>query len=81
MPCAAKIRASRERENLLLHTTGVIMAKSSAALTEVVQKYTSSQNVSITIRDGRIDSVTTWVTGHPAVATKRVESLPKRLKF
>lgn len=54
------------------------MAKNATARTEVVQKYTSTQNVSITLRDGRIDKVTTWVTGHPATDTKRIESVPTR---
>lgn len=39
--------------------------------TEVVQTYTASQNVSITIRDESIDLVTVWVTGHPATDTNR----------
>lgn len=55
------------------------MAKKTASnVTEVVQKYTGTQNLSITLRDGRIDKVTTWVTGHPAEATKRIGSVPTR---
>lgn len=38
--------------------------------TEVSTSYTSSQNVSITVRDGRISKVTLWVTG-VADSTKR----------
>ena len=54
------------------------MAKNTSAVTEVVQKYTPSQNLSITLRDGRIDKVTTWVTGHPGTDTKRIESVSTR---
>lgn len=31
--------------------------------TVVTQNYTRSQNVSVTVRDGRIDKVTVWTTG------------------
>lgn len=39
--------------------------------TTVSQSYTSSQNVSITRRDGVITLVTLWVTGAPASDTRR----------
>ena len=73
MPRRGNLDSSRERENLLLQTIGVIMA------TEVVQTYTSSQNVSITIREGNIDLVSVWVTGLPATETNRYGS--KMSKF
>lgn len=39
--------------------------------TEVVQTYTPTQNVSITIKDGDISLVSVWTTGAPAVDTNR----------
>lgn len=39
--------------------------------TSVSQSYTSSQNVSITKRDGVITLVTMWTTGNPAKSTVR----------
>ena len=39
--------------------------------TEVSQTYTSSQNVSVTVRDGHISKVTLWTTGATASETIR----------
>lgn len=39
--------------------------------TTVSQSYTSSQNVSITRREGVITLVTLWVSGNPASETRR----------
>lgn len=40
-------------------------------MTNVKVQYTSSLNVSVTTRDGRVTKVTTWVTGIPG-STRRV---------
>lgn len=48
-------------------------------MTEVKVQYAAGQNVSVTVRGGRIDKVTTWTTGVPG-STKRTTALPKRFK-
>lgn len=40
--------------------------------TQVQQTYTPAGNVSVTIRDGRVDLITTWRTGDDATKTVRV---------
>ena len=47
--------------------------------TIVTQNYTKTQNVSVTVRDGRIDKVTLWVTGNPK-STKVVAEVPRHLR-
>lgn len=44
--------------------------------TIVTQNYTRSQNVSVTVRDGRIDKVTVWVTGQPRSTKVLAETAP-----
>lgn len=41
-------------------------------MTTVNVKYTSTLNVSVTTRDGRVAKVTTWVTGVPQSTTRIV---------
>lgn len=47
------------------------------AETTVTQNYTRTRNVSVTVRDGRIDKVTLWVTGVPASTVVVAEFLPR----
>lgn len=47
--------------------------------TIVTQNYSPSKNVSVTVRDGRIDKVTTWVTGVSG-STKVVAEVPRALR-
>lgn len=44
--------------------------------TIVTQNYTRSQNVSVTVRDGRIDRVTVWTTGVPRSTKVLAETVP-----
>lgn len=44
--------------------------------TIVTQNYTRSQNVSVTVRDGRIDKVTVWVTSQPRSTKVLAETVP-----
>lgn len=44
--------------------------------TIVTQNYTRSQNVSVTVRDGRIDKVTVWVTGVARSTKVLAETVP-----
>jgi hypothetical protein len=50
-----------------------------AARTVVTQNYTRTRNVSVTVRDGRIDKVTIWVTGVPR-STEVVAEVPANLR-
>ena len=47
--------------------------------TVVTQNYSKTKNVSVTVRDGRIDKVTTWVTGDPR-STKVLAETPRSLR-
>lgn len=47
--------------------------------TVVTQNYSKTKNVSVTVRDGRIDKVTTWVTGVP-LSTKVLAEVPRSLR-
>ncbi len=44
--------------------------------TIVTQNYTRSQNVSVTVRDGRIDKVTVWQTGVSRSTRVLAETVP-----
>lgn len=44
------------------------------AQTEVKMKYTPSLNISITTRGGRVDKVTTWVSGVPKSTERLVDN-------
>lgn len=55
------------------------MAMSDISETTVTQNYSRSQNVSVTVRDGRIDKVTTWTTGKPA-STRVLAEVPRGLR-
>jgi hypothetical protein len=39
--------------------------------TNVSQQYTSSLNLSVTVRDGMVSRITTWVSGAPGTETHR----------
>ena len=47
--------------------------------TVVTQNYSPSKNVSVTVRDGRIDKVTLWVTGVPK-STQVLAETPQSLR-
>lgn len=48
--------------------------------TEVTAKYTPSLNLSVTVREGRVEKVTTWVTG-AVRSTERLVDIPAGKKF
>lgn len=45
--------------------------------TKVSQTYTSSLNLSLTVKDGVVTKVTTWVTGVP-LSTERPVDVPRK---